>query len=231
MIQEALNEVKTNWKNILETCLSNSQSEDINKFLKDESATFTVYPPIKNIFNAFNFFDFEELEIIIIGQDPYHGPNQANGLCFSVNDGIKIPPSLINIFKEIHNNMGIPYKLPKSGNLEHWANQKILMLNKTLTVRESKPNSHIQYWHNFTRNIIEHILYHTDNKIFVLWGNNAKSIKKNIPQQILNKHIFLESTHPSPLSANRGGFFGCNHFSKINTILEKENKKIINWLK
>lgn len=237
MIPEALENIQTNWKpiiqkNLVELSYVNKKPNphNLESVLQREIKNFKIYPPAKTIFSAFSFFDFKALEIIIIGQDPYHGPKQANGLSFSVSDGIKIPPSLINIFKEIHNNLDIDYKLPTSGNLEYLAKQNILLLNKTLTVREGQPNSHLKYWFQFTKKIIDYILYNSENKIFLLWGNSAKTIKKNVPQEILDKHIFLESTHPSPLSANRFGWFGCNHFSKVNTILEKQNKKKIDWL-
>jgi len=164
MIPEALENIQTNWKPIIQKILvelsyvnKKPNPHNLKSVLQKEIKNFKIYPPAKTIFSAFSFFDFEALDIIIIGQDPYHGNRQANGLCFSVSDGIKIPPSLVNIFKEIHNNqnnLNIEYKLPPSGNLEYLAKQNILLLNKTLTVREGQPNSHFKYWFKFTKKII-----------------------------------------------------------------------------
>ena len=231
MLQESIEYLETDWKSIIKN-INDNIDDNLDDNIEKEMDIFTIYPPIKNIFSAFSYFNFTDLEIIIIGQDPYYREHQANGLCFSVNDGIKIPPSLVNIFKEIHANFNPNenFILPKSGNLEYLAKQNMLLLNKTLTVREGQPNSHIKYWNKFNKAIINYILENSENKIFLLWGNNAKTIKKNIPIEILNKHIFLESNHPSPLSANKGGWFGNRHFSKVNDILDKQNKPKKIWI-
>ena len=225
MFLEQVNKLKTNWKDILIKIISNLS--ELEKIQIEKENGKIIYPPLNLIFNAFNQFNFEELNIIIIGQDPYHGESQANGLSFSVNDEIKIPPSLKNIFKEIYNDLEEPFILPKSGNLEYLAKQGILLLNNTLTVEKSKPNSHRKYWQGFSKEIIEYICKNSSFKIFLLWGGNAKSMKK----YITGNHYYLESNHPSPLSANKGGWWGNKHFSKCNEILFELGDEQIDWIK
>ena len=220
MLKSIISDIKTDWKNILLTLWKNNEDEfnKIDSFLTTERENFKgiaeILPPENKIFNAFNFFDFKETKIIIIGQDPYHQKGQANGLCFSVNDDVKIPPSLKQIFKEINNDIGT--NIPDSGNLERWANQGILLLNTALTVRESKPGSHSKIWDKFTKILLNYISENLDTCIVLLWGNYAKKFKPIFTK----KFNVLEANHPSPLSSNRGGWFGTKHFSKCNTILE-----------
>ena len=169
------------------------------------------------------------MKVVIIGQDPYHQKNQANGLCFSVSDNIKIPPSLNNIFKEIYKDKNIKIK---NGNLEYLAKQGVLLLNNTLTVTESEPNSHYKYWKGFSNKIIEYILLNKNNIVFLLWGNNAKNIFKNIIKDSninLENHLILKASHPSPLSANKSGWFDNNHFIKTNEFLKSKNKEEIKF--
>lgn len=194
------------------------------EFIKSEYTTEAVYPPGKEIFRAFDCCDFDEVRVVIIGQDPYHGPGQANGLCFSVRDGVRMPPSLVNIFKEIHADLGKP--MPTSGDLERWANQGVLLLNATLTVRASIPGSHQNKgWENFTDAVIKTISDQKENVVFLLWGAYAQKKGEIINR---NKHLVLMSAHPSPFSADRG-FFGCKHFSKANAYLKSKGLKEIDW--
>ena len=193
--------------------------------VKKEYNNYTCYPPGNKIFNAFDACPFEKLKVVIIGQDPYHGPRQANGLCFSVHDGIQHPPSLVNIFKEIENDLGLPY--PSSGDLTKWAEQGVLLLNATLTVRQAQAASHQGLgWENFTDAVIQKISREKDFVIFLLWGGFAKKKVKLIDTK---KHQVLTSGHPSPLSANRGYWFGNNHFSKTNELLENAGETAIDW--
>lgn len=225
MIDQSIKIINTNWANLLNNLII--KYPQIDELLEKENIQ-EIYPNSKNIFKCFNFFNIEETRIIIIGQDPYHQPNQAHGLSFSVPDNIKIPPSLKNIFKEIKDNFD--GDIPESGNLEYLAKQGILLLNKTFTVRQSSPNSHLKIWDSFTKELINKILELKSNLIIMLWGGNAKKILKYIPEEIKRKHIFLEANHPSPLSANRGGWFGCKHFLKCNDILKKRGEKEIKWI-
>ena len=231
-----IQEIPTNWKDTLEKIYTKNinQSNELETFLEKQREDFEglceIYPPPKEIFSAFSKFDFEDLKVVIIGQDPYHGPNQANGLCFSVRENIKIPPSLRNIFSEIKDDMGLGDINFPHGNLEHWANQGVLLLNTSLSVRQAKPNSHSLMWKYFTNEIINHIAENSEKIIFLLWGNHAKMCKKLIKTNELEKHYFLEAHHPSPLSANRGGWFGNKHFSKTNQILETLEKDAIKWM-
>ncbi|WP_076548401.1 uracil-DNA glycosylase [Maribacter ulvicola] len=195
------------------------------QFVKREYDAHTCYPQYSDIFSAFNYCGFDDTKVVIIGQDPYHGPNQANGLCFSVKDGIKHPPSLINIFKEIESDLSIPY--PESGNLERWAKQGVLLLNATLTVRAHEAGSHQkQGWEVFTDAVISKLSEKKDGIIFMLWGGYAK---KKIKLINTDKHFLLTSGHPSPLSANRGYWFGNEHFSSCNKILGDLGNKNILW--
>ena len=193
-------------------------------FVKQEYRTQTIYPPGKEIFKAFDCCDFADVKVVIIGQDPYHGPGQANGLCFSVRDGIRIPPSLVNIFKEIRQDLNKP--IPASGNLERWARQGVLLLNATLTVRGSSPGSHQNKgWEVFTDAAIRRISDEKENVVFLLWGSYAQKKGEVIDR---SKHLVLMSAHPSPFSADRG-FFGCKHFSKANEYLKSKGLKEIDW--
>ncbi|WP_289041793.1 uracil-DNA glycosylase [uncultured Zobellia sp.] len=195
------------------------------EFVKAEYTQNTCYPKGKDIFAAFDHSPFDKTKVVIIGQDPYHGPNQANGLCFSVKDGIPHPPSLINIFKEIETDLGKPY--PQSGNLERWADQGVLLLNATLTVRAHEAGSHQKKgWETFTDAVIKKLSNEKQDLIFLLWGGFAKKKAKLIDE---NKHHILTSGHPSPLSANRGYWFGNRHFSQVNEILKKKGLEPINW--
>lgn len=195
----------------------------LKQFLLEEKSQFPVYPPGPLIFNAFNQTPFEEVKVVIIGQDPYHGFGQANGMCFSVSAGIKHPPSLVNIFKEMQKDLNVPY--PKTGDLTGWAKQGVLLLNTTLTVREAQPASHRGHgWEIFTDSVIRHISDHREGIVFILWGAHAREKKSLIN---LDKHKILESAHPSPFSASK--FFGCRHFSKTNYYLIEFGKEPINW--
>jgi len=195
----------------------------LKQFLLEEKAQYPVYPPGPLIFNAFNQTPFEEVKVVIIGQDPYHGFGQANGMCFSVSAGVKHPPSLVNIFKEMQKDLNVPY--PKTGDLTGWAKQGVLLLNTTLTVREAQPASHRgQGWEIFTDNVIRHLSDHREGLVFILWGAHAREKKSLIN---LDKHKILEAAHPSPFSATK--FFGCRHFSKTNYYLIEFGKEPINW--
>lgn len=218
-------DIHESWKPYLQEEFKKPYFESLVDFVKKEYSTTKCYPPGKQIFNAFNACPFHNLKVVIIGQDPYHGFGQANGLCFSVNDGIPHPPSLINIFKEIEKDLGKPY--PKSGNLIRWAEQGVLLLNATLTVRANQAGSHQNKgWETFTDNVIKMISEKKENVIFLLWGGYAKKKGKFIDQ---NKHKVLMSGHPSPLSANRGFWFGNKHFSKTNYLLEQVSQAPVQW--
>ena len=194
------------------------------QFVKSEYKSHIVFPPGRQIFNAFDNCPFEKTKVVIIGQDPYHGPAQAHGLCFSVADGIPKPPSLLNIFKELKLDIG--KEIPINGNLINWAQQGILMLNATLTVRANEAGSHqSKGWEVFTDAVIKNLSDHKENLVFILWGAYAQKKANYINRK---KHFIVESAHPSPLSASRG-FFGQNHFSKTNTFLESKGIKPISW--
>ncbi len=194
-------------------------------FLKEEKkAGKVIYPPGKQLFNAFDFTPFNKIKVVIIGQDPYHGPGQAHGLCFSVPDGVAPPPSLVNIFKELSRDLEIP--IPNSGNLERWAKQGVLLLNASLSVEAAKPMSHSEIgWHVFTDEVIKHVSRYKDQVVFLLWGSFAQNKESLIDT---SKHLILKAPHPSPLSAHRG-FLGCGHFSKANSWLREKGEKTINW--
>ncbi|WP_296636801.1 uracil-DNA glycosylase [Polaribacter sp.] len=213
------------WKNILNQEFEKSYFEELVSFVKNDFQNFTCYPKGADIFAAFDYCNFNDLKVVILGQDPYHGPNQANGLCFSVKDGIAHPPSLTNIFKEITTDLKLPH--PKNGNLERWAKQGVLLLNATLTVRANEPGSHQkQGWEEFTDQVIQEISNQKVGVVFLLWGGFAKKKAKLIDAK---KHHILESGHPSPLSANRGYWFGNKHFSKTNKLLSSLGKVKIMW--
>ena len=216
--------IEKSWQEVLQTEFDKPYFENLVGFVKQEYASNTIFPPAGQIFNAFNTCPFNNVKVVILGQDPYHGPGQAHGLCFSVNDGIQFPPSLQNIFKEITSDLGIP--APKTGNLTRWAEQGVLLLNATLTVRASQAGSHQgKGWEEFTDAVIKTISEKAENVVFILWGSYA--IKK---KALINasKHCILTAPHPSPLSSYRG-FFGCKHFSQTNTYLTSKGKTPINW--
>lgn len=197
---------------------------NLREFLKEEYSKRIIYPNPNDIFNSLKHTSYKDTKVLILGQDPYHGENQAHGFAFSVQEGIKIPPSLLNIYKELKNELGC--YIPNNGYLIPWANQGVLLLNTVLTVRAHEANSHKDRgWEIFTDKVIKLLNERKDPVIFVLWGANARSKKKIINNKI---HYILEAPHPSPLSAHRG-FFGCNHFVRINEILLKINKEPINW--
>jgi uracil-DNA glycosylase len=217
--------IHPSWKQHLDNEFKKPYFEALASFVKHEYATQTCYPSGSQIFNAFDWCPFDKLKVVIIGQDPYHGHGQANGLCFSVNDGITHPPSLINIFKEINQDLGLPY--PSSGNLERWAKQGVLLLNATLTVRANQAGSHQNKgWEQFTDAVISTISKEKKNVVFLLWGGFAKQKVKLIDT---TKHFILSIGHPSPLSANRGHWFGNKHFSKTNFQLEQVGEIPISW--
>jgi len=217
--------IDQSWQKHLNLEFEKLYFKDLEGFVKEEYQSHTCFPKGSDIFNAFNHCHFDDVKVVIIGQDPYHGLGQANGLCFSVNDGIKHPPSLINIFKEIEQDLGITY--PKSGNLMSWADQGVLLLNATLTVRAHEAGSHQKKgWEQFTDAIIKIISTEKSNVVFLLWGGFAKKKKKLID---VKKHFVLETGHPSPLSANRGYWFGNKHFSKTNSLLHQVGETAIDW--
>ena len=212
------------WAKILKSEFSKDYFKKLDYWIDNEYLNNTVYPPREEIFNAFKLTDFKDIKVVIIGQDPYHRDGQAHGLLFSVLPQVKIPPSLKNIFKELNNDLNVP--IAKHGNLESWARQGVFLLNTILTVEEGRPGSHRkQGWETFTDAVINSLSQKRKNLIFVLWGNFAKSKSSLIDH---DKHLVLQSNHPSPLSAYRG-FFRNNHFSKINNYLKKNDSKIINW--
>lgn len=218
-------EIEESWKNRLSKDFNSDYFNELKQFLLTEKAAGKViYPSGKNIFNAFNHTPFDKIKVVIIGQDPYHGPGQANGLCFSVSDGIPQPPSLKNIFKELNQDLGIAP--PVSGNLENWAKQGVLLLNATLTVENGLPGSHQnQGWEQFTNAVIRLVSEEKEGIIFLLWGRFAQA-KEDIIDS--GKHFLLKAAHPSPFSAYNG-FMGCKHFSKVNEILKQTKRKPINW--
>jgi len=217
--------MESSWENKLHNEFEKIYFINLLNFVKSEYASHNCFPSGSQIFSAFNFCPFNNVKVVIIGQDPYHGSGQANGLCFSVNDGVTFPPSLLNIFKEIEQDLNIPF--PKSGNLERWAKQGVLLLNATLTVRESEAGSHQKKgWEEFTDAVIQKISDEKENVVFLLWGGFAKKKGVRIDR---NKHLVLETGHPSPLSANRGFWFGNKHFSATNSFLKSKNNKEIEW--
>ncbi|TYA59038.1 uracil-DNA glycosylase [Formosa maritima] len=217
--------IDNSWLPFFENEINKPYFQSLNTFVTQEYLNNNCFPPESNIFNAFTQCSLQDVKVVIIGQDPYHGIGQANGLCFSVNDGIKHPPSLINIFKELEQDLGIPY--PKSGNLMRWAEQGVFLLNATLTVRENVAGSHQNKgWEKFTDEVIKTINENKEKVIFLLWGGFAKKKTKLINK---NKHFVLACGHPSPLSANRGYWFGNKHFRKANYLLEQAGLKPVDW--
>ncbi|MEM7548652.1 MAG: uracil-DNA glycosylase [Bacteroidota bacterium] len=216
--------IESSWKPYLESEFQKDYFRNLVEFIKTEYKTQKVYPPGKKIFNAFDHCKFEDLKVVVIGQDPYHGNGQANGLCFSVEEGVRKPPSLVNIFKEVSADIGV--SIPESGSLERWAEQGVLLLNATLTVRASSPGSHQKKgWEEFTDSVIKIVSDHNEGIVFLLWGAYAQRKGEIIDD---TRHHVLKAAHPSPYSANNG-FFGCNHFSKTNKFLIKTGKKPIQW--
>ncbi|HQK71964.1 MAG TPA: uracil-DNA glycosylase [Bacteroidales bacterium] len=216
--------IEESWKQRLKAEFEKEYFLRLVDFVKEEYRTRTIYPPGSLIFNAFNLCPFDKVKAVIIGQDPYHGPGQAHGLCFSVRDGVPFPPSLVNIFKEIHDDLGIP--VPKSGNLERWARQGVLLLNAILTVRANQAGSHQgKGWEQFTDAVIKILNEEKNNLVFFLWGAYAQNKGAVIDK---TRHLVLESVHPSPLSAAKG-FFGNRHFSKCNEYLTMHGIEPVKW--
>ncbi|MBQ7408049.1 MAG: uracil-DNA glycosylase [Clostridia bacterium] len=216
--------IGNDWDEILAPLFESELYASIRGFLKQEYSTKIIYPPMHDIFNAFKYTPYNEVKAVILGQDPYHNEGQAHGLCFSVKEGVQIPPSLVNIYKEMQTDLGIVQ--PNSGCLTKWAKQGVMLLNTTLTVREGAANSHSKCgWQQFTDEVIKILAQRETPMVFLLWGSNARSKKQFIKN---GNHLVLESVHPSPLSAY-GGFFGCKHFSKTNEFLIKNKLSPINW--
>ena len=214
------------WKTLLAPEFQKPYFVELIQQVEQEYATTTCFPPKELIFSAFEQFDFQDTKVVIIGQDPYHGTGEANGLCFSVNDGVAIPPSLKNIFTEINSEYD-RILFPTSGNLERWAKQGVLLLNAGLTVRKDEANSHKHLkWNVFTDAVIDVINQKSENVVFLLWGSFAQKKGKLIDRE---KHLVLESGHPSPLSANRGMWFGNNHFKLTNVYLSEKGKEKVEW--
>ena len=217
--------IDESWKKPLNSEFEKAYFESLINYVKAEYQSGMCYPPGKLIFNAFDKCSFENTRVVILGQDPYHGPNQAHGLSFSVNDGITFPPSLINIFKELNEDLSIPF--PKSGNLERWAEQGVLLLNSTLTVKASMAGSHQNKgWEQFTDAVIRCINAEKEGVVFMMWGKYAQDKGKIIDS---SKHFVLKSKHPSPMSANFGGWFGNKHFSQANNYLRSRGVAEIEW--
>lgn len=217
--------IEASWKKVLSKEFEAPYFAELIAFVKKAYQTAPCYPKGQQIFAAFDRCTFDDVKVVIIGQDPYHGPNQANGLCFSVNDGINFPPSLQNIFKEIQQDLGKP--IPSSGNLERWADQGVLLLNATLTVERGRPGSHQNKgWETFTDAVIQAISDQKQDVVFLLWGGYAKKKGACINT---DKHHVLTSGHPSPMSANKGHWFGNKHFSKTNAFLKAKGLKEIEW--
>ncbi len=217
-------QIEASWKTVLMDEFRKDYFVKLKEFLVEEKKHYSVYPPGSQIFSAFNLTPFHDVKVVLLGQDPYHGPGQAHGLCFSVPVGITKPPSLINIFKELNDDLGIP--IPSHGNLEKWAKQGVLLLNATLTVRANQAGSHQrQGWENFTDAAIMALSEKRTGLVFILWGAYAQAKAQIIDK---SKHHVLMGPHPSPLSAHRG-FFGCKHFSKTNQLLTTMGKEPIDW--
>ena len=217
--------IEQSWKERLSAEFEKPYFSELTRFVRHEYSTTTCYPPGHLIFNAFNLCPFDKVKVLIIGQDPYHGPGQAHGLSFSVCDGVTFPPSLQNIFKEIQQDLGTP--IPMTGNLTRWAEQGVLLLNATLTVREHQPGSHQRHgWEQFTDAAIKALNAHRDNLVFILWGGYARSKASLIDA---SRHLILQSAHPSPMSANKGGWFGNHHFSRANAYLAEHGQQTIIW--
>ena len=212
------------WDELLESEFQKDYYLQIRQFLKSEYSTRVIYPSMHDIFNALKYTPFSQTKVVILGQDPYHEPRQAHGLAFSVQEGVKVPPSLVNIYKELYDDIGM--EIPSHGDLSSWARQGVLLLNATLTVRQGQANSHQKIgWATFTDNIIKLLNQSQKPIVFLLWGGNARSKKAFITSK---HHLVLESVHPSPLSAYNG-FFGCRHFSRANEFLKSTGQAPIDW--
>ena len=224
----SLNKVQLDesWKYNLAEFLLSPQMDALRGFLlQEKQQNKVIYPPSSLIFNALNTTPLNQVKVVIIGQDPYHGPNQAHGLSFSVQRGVALPPSLRNIFHELHTDLGVP--IPKHGDLTHWAEQGVLLLNSVLTVEAGQPTSHQkQGWEDFTNHVIDVLNQQREHIVFILWGAYAQRKGQRIDP---NKHLILKAAHPSPLAANRGGFFGCKVFSKSNNYLKQNGIEPIDW--
>ena len=219
-----MSEITNGWKKIIDEEKGKDYFINLKKFLLEEYDNYSVYPKKGDIFKAFELTDFSNVKVVVLGQDPYHQPFQAHGLCFSVNKGIKIPPSLVNIYKEIKSDLGCC--IPNNGDLTKWAEQGVLLLNTIMSVRDSSPMSHSNKgWEVFTDRIIRELNSDDTPKVFLLWGAPSRKKKSLITN---NRHLILECAHPSPLSAYNG-FFGCKHFSKTNEFLKANNREIIDW--
>jgi len=216
--------IEEGWKSVLMDQFQSPYFATLKEFLLEEKKQYILYPPGRLIFNAFQRTSFEKVKVVILGQDPYHGKGQAHGLCFSVPPGIPQPPSLVNIFKELHSDLETP--VPEHGNLEKWADQGVLLLNATLTVRDSQAGSHQKRgWETFTNSVIELVSQKKSGVVFLLWGRFAQAKESLIDG---SKHLVLKASHPSPLSAYNG-FFGCRHFSRTNDYLVQQGKSGIDW--
>lgn len=217
--------IDSSWLAVLHNEFQSDYFAQLKSFLVGEKLKYNVFPPGSKIFAAYDTTPFDKVKVVIIGQDPYHEKGQANGLCFSVNPTVKIPPSLVNIFKELHDDLG--YDAPVSGDLSKWAREGVLLLNAILTVRENYAGSHRDKgWEMFTNSTIKAVSDKKQNVVFILWGNYAKEKCYLIDE---SKHLILTAAHPSPLSASRGGFFGCRHFSKTNSYLQSHGIAPIDW--
>jgi len=218
-------QIESSWKLQLATEFDKLYFQQLTAAVRQEYRTTTCYPPARLVFNAFNLCPFDRVKVVIIGQDPYHEPGQAHGLSFSVQDGVMFPPSLQNIFKEIHDDLGTP--VPTTGNLTRWAEQGVLLLNATLTVRAHQANSHARLgWQQFTDAAIRALATHRQHLVYMLWGGYARGKAYMIDRQ---QNLVLESVHPSPLSANRGGWFGQHQFSRCNQYLQQQGQEPIVW--
>ena len=216
--------IEESWKELLQSEFEQPYFEELTRFVREAYRKGTVYPPAKLIFQAFDHCPFDRVKVVIVGQDPYHQPGQAHGLCFSVNDGVALPPSLQNIYKELHDDLGCD--IPNNGYLKKWADQGVLLLNTVLTVRAHQANSHQGHgWEKFTDAIIEAVNEQDRPIVYMLWGRPAQS---KIPMLTNPKHLILTAPHPSPLSAYRG-FFGCKHFSKANEFLKEHGVEPVDW--
>ena len=223
-MQKIDSKIEISWKLALNDELNSEYFRKLKSFLNEEKKKYEIFPPEDKIFSAFEYTPFDDVKVVIIGQDPYHEKGQAHGLCFSVSNGIKAPPSLVNIFKEIKNDLGI--EIPNIVNLEKWAQQGVLLINATLTVRAKQAGSHQKKgWEVFTDSVIKKLSENRKDLVFLLWGNYAKAKQQLIDK---NNHHVLTAAHPSPLSAYKG-FFGCKHFSKTNEILKQHGKREIDW--
>jgi len=212
------------WAPIMEEEFQKDYYINMREFLKEEYSSYTIYPDMYDIFNALHYTNYENTKVVILGQDPYHGPNQAHGLSFSVKPEVSIPPSLKNIYKELQDDIGVP--IPNHGSLIHWAKQGVLLLNTVLTVRKKQPNSHKgKGWEHFTNEVIRKVNVKTDPVVFILWGRHAQSKEELITAK---HHLVIKSPHPSPFSANKG-FFGSQPFSRTNRFLEKAGRTPIDW--